>query len=110
MRTWRNLAFALLASIALAHLIFRPPAAIAAAPLGTNTWLSSWSFNDTTNWTSDLGFAPLSLTNISALPFGDYTALVMDSTNAAWLRYQTTEVGGTRNLTVDAGSVLYTAS
>jgi hypothetical protein len=105
MRTWRKSVLLSLASFALAHLILRPPAAIAAAPLGTNTWLSTWSFNDTTNWTSDLGFAPLSQTNISALPFGDYTALVMDSTNAAWLRYRTTEADGTRNLTVDAGSI-----
>jgi hypothetical protein len=95
-----------LASFALALLVSRPPAVIAAAPLGTNTWLSTWSFNDTTNWTSDLGFAPLSRTNISALPFGDYTALVLDSADAAWLRYRTTETDGTRNLTVDAGSIL----
>ena len=29
------------------------------------TPLDSWSFNDTTNWTSDNGYKPLSFTNIT---------------------------------------------
>ena len=39
------------------------------------TPLDSWSFNDTTNWTSGLGYAPVSFTNITGLSwFGDGTS------------------------------------
>jgi Concanavalin A-like lectin/glucanases superfamily/Bacterial TSP3 repeat len=67
--------------------------------------LDSWSFYDTTGWTSDYGYLPVSFTNITASIYGDDGALVLDSTNAAWLRYNVIEGDGTTNLTVNMGSV-----
>jgi len=37
----------------------------------TNTPLDSWSFQNTTNWTSDLGYAPVSFTNLNSSWLGD---------------------------------------
>src|ERR1017187_4926161 len=75
---------------------------------GTNSspWLDSWSFNDTSGWTSDLGYAPVSFTNITWTWQGEWTALMVDSTNAAWLQYTVTESSGTNNLAVDQGTVI----
>src|SRR5258708_6172871 len=69
--------------------------------------LNSWSFDDTTNWVSDLGYAPLSFTNLNSSLLGDGNALLLDSTNAAWLQYKTVESDGTNNLTVGRGSVMF---
>ncbi len=78
---------------------------------GTNysfpTPLDSWSFNDTTNWTSDLGYAPASFTNITALQFGNVTSLGLNTNIPAWLQYNVAENDGTTNLTVDQGSVAF---
>src|SRR6266849_2724728 len=42
--------------------------------------LNTWSFDNTNNWTSDLGYAPLAFTNLSSSLLGDGPALVLDST------------------------------
>jgi hypothetical protein len=76
-------------------------------PTNSPTMLDSWSFTDTNTWTSDYGFAPLSFTNLSASILGNGTALVLDSTNAAWLRYNVTETNGSNNLTVNQGTVMF---
>jgi hypothetical protein len=47
----------------------------------------------------------LAFTNISALAFGVYTALVMDSTDAASLRFNTAEANGSSNPTTDKGTL-----
>jgi hypothetical protein len=73
----------------------------------TNTLLSTWSFTDTTNWLSDRGYPPLSFTNLSASDLGAGTALVVDSTNAAWLRYKVVESDGSTNLAIGRGSVMF---
>jgi hypothetical protein len=65
--------------------------------------LDSWSFYDTNALTSDLGYAPVSWTNLAVSNLGDGTngnALVLDSTNAAWLQYNVVENDGTTNLWV----------
>ncbi len=49
--------------------------------------LSYWTFSDTNDWTSDLDSKPLSYSNLGVSDLGDGTALVVDSTNAAWLTY-----------------------
>ncbi len=67
--------------------------------------LDSWSFNDTNAWTSDNGYAPVSFTNLAVSLLGDGTAVVVDSTNAAWLQYNVVESDGRTNLTVNQGSV-----
>ena len=77
-------------------------------PGATNTsFLGSWSFNDTNAWTSDQGYAPVSFTNLGVSYFGQYTAAVVDSTNAAWLRYNVVETNGATNVTVDNGTVMF---
>ncbi len=75
-------------------------------PVYNNTSpLSSWSFYDTNAWESDYGYCPVSFTNLNATLSGDGTALVLNSTNAAWLQYNVYESDGTTNLTVNQGSV-----
>ena len=69
--------------------------------------LDSWSFDDTNTWASDFGYVPVSFTNLSASDLGEFWAMVVDSTNAAWARYNVLEADGTTNLTVDQGSVLF---
>ncbi len=83
--------------------------AIGQPAIPTNTYppLDSWSFNDTNKWLSDLGYAPVSFTNLGVSYLGDGTSLVVDSTNVAWLQYNVVESDGTTNLTVDQGSVLF---
>ena len=73
---------------------------------GTNyTLLNSWSFNDTNGWTSDVGTSPVSFTNVSGMPFGDGTALTVNSTNPAWVQYRLVETNDATNLTLAAGSI-----
>jgi hypothetical protein len=76
-------------------------------PGSTPPLLDCWSFSDTNYWKSDLRFAPISFTNLSASLLGDGTAVVIDSTNAAWLRYNTTETNGTNELLVGLGTLVF---
>ena len=71
------------------------------------TPLDYWSFNDTNAWASDGGYAPMSFTNLDSSWLGDWTALVLDNTNAAWLQYRVIESNGTNHLKVDRGSVMF---
>jgi len=73
----------------------------------TNTPLDSWSFHDNTNWTSDLGYAPVSFTNLNFSYLGDGASLVVDTNIPAWLQYNVYEDDGTTNLTVDSGTVTF---
>ena len=45
-----------------------------------------WTFGDTNNWTSRLGYAPASFTNLNPSLLGDGTAVVVDSADPAWLQ------------------------
>ena len=73
----------------------------------TNTPLASWSFGDSTNWTSDFGYAPISFTNLNFSRLGNGASLVVDTNIPAWLQYNVSEADGTTNLTVDVGSVTF---
>jgi hypothetical protein len=73
----------------------------------TNTPLDSWSFNDSTYWTSDNGYDPVSFTNLSISPIGNFRSLVLDTNVPAWLQYNVFESDGTTNLTVDNGTVMF---
>ena len=73
----------------------------------TNAPLDSWSFNDHTNWTSDLGYAPVSFTNLNFAHLGNGASLVVDTNVPAWLQYNVYESDGTTNLTVDSGTVTF---
>jgi concanavalin A-like lectin/glucanase superfamily protein/thrombospondin type 3 repeat protein len=72
--------------------------------------LNSWYFEDT-NWLSSHGYPPVSFTNLVNLVTtpgnGDGNALLLDSTNNAWLQYNVFESDGHTNLTVDQGSVSF---
>jgi hypothetical protein len=71
------------------------------------TPLEAWYFEDTNAWPNAYGFDPISFTNLSSSCLGDDTAVVVDSTDPAWLQYNTYEADGTTNLTVDSGSVMF---
>ena len=74
----------------------------------TNTPLASWSFGDSTNWTSDSGYAPVSFTNLAFSKLGNGASLVVDTNVPAWLQYKVYESGGATNLVVDGeGSVTF---
>ena len=73
----------------------------------TNIPLDSWSFYDPTNWTSDLGYPPVSLTNIAFSNLGNFQSLVVDTNLLAWLQYKVQESDGKTNLTVDNGTVTF---
>jgi hypothetical protein len=71
------------------------------------TNLNSWTFGDTNTWLSDNGYAPVSFTNLTGSRMGDIGgfSLVLDSTNAAWLRFNLMETNGATNLTMQIGTV-----
>jgi alpha-tubulin suppressor-like RCC1 family protein len=73
-------------------------------PPDPNVQLCTWSFEDT-SWYSDLGYAPVSFTNLNNPPSFDGNALQVDSTNAAWLQYNIVEGDGTTNLTFNQGAI-----
>src|SRR3569833_3620552 len=71
------------------------------------TNISSWSFYDTNTWTSDLGYLPLSSTNISRRNLGDNGSLSVDTNVPAWLQYNVFEKDGWTILTVDQGTITF---
>jgi len=73
----------------------------------TNIALETWTFYDSTNWTSDDGYYPISFTNLNIAQLGDGHSLVVDTNVPAWLQYNIFDVGGVTNLTVDQGSVTF---
>ncbi len=91
-----------LASAAQAVLL-TPPGGGSSWP--TNAPLDSWSFNDTTNWTSDLGYFPLSFSNIASAYFGDGTSLILNTNVPAWLQYNAVETNGATNLSISYGTL-----
>ena len=67
--------------------------------------LNSWSFdNEDDIWASDLGYDPVSFTNLTTT-IGDNTAILLDTGTPAWLQYNVYESDGRTNLTADQGSV-----
>lgn len=78
---------------------------------GTNspsyTPLESWYFEDTNTWQNAFGFNPVTFANLSSSPLGDGQAVVVDSSNQAFLQYNVYEADGTTNLAVDQGTVLF---
>jgi len=89
--------------------------AVAQAPPGggggsggtTYTPLNSWSFHDSTYWTSDHTNAPVSFTNLDFSYLGLGSSLVVDTNIPAWLKFNVVETNGMTNLTVNQGSVLF---
>jgi hypothetical protein len=109
---WRGILTITLLAIALFHVASNGRAqGLPGGGSGTNqptyTPLDSWYFEDTNSWPSAYGFNSISFTNLSASPLGDDLAVVVDSTNQAWLQYNVYEADGTTNLTVDTGSITF---
>ena len=73
----------------------------------TNTPLDSWSFEDSTYWTSDYGYAPVSFTNLAFSSLGNGASLVVDTNIPAWLNYNVYESDGTTNLIVNYGTLTF---
>ena len=69
--------------------------------------LNVWSFQDTTNWTSDYGTAPVSFSNLDFAYLGNGSSLVVNTDAPAWLQFNVTEASGTTNLTLDIGTVRF---
>jgi hypothetical protein len=69
------------------------------------TNISSWEFYDTNTWTSDLGYLPLSSTNIVSSNLGDNGSLAVDTNVPAWVQYNVFEKDGWTNLTVNQGTI-----
>jgi len=79
-------------------------------PGGTNSnpWLDSWSFADTNYWTSDLGYYPISFTNLSVSTNGPGNSLLIDSTNESQLLFDTWNSDGTTNFNLAGeGSLMF---
>jgi len=72
----------------------------------TNAFSATWSFQDTTNWTSDAGYYPAGYTNITSATNADGTALQVDSSSPAYLAYNLVETDGTVELQVDRGGIM----
>jgi hypothetical protein len=89
--------------------LFSAARLLAQVGLPTNSigWLDYWPFSDTKNWTTELGYAPISFTNLSVSDWGDGMALLMDSPDPAWLQYAVTESDGTTNITTTTGSWMF---
>jgi hypothetical protein len=108
----QNITVILARAFMVAGFLFYGISGLAQLPPGwkggpTNTPLDSWSFHDSTNWTSDLGYQPVSFTNLNYSRLGNGNSLVVDTNIPAWLQYNVYESDGTTNLTVDAGSVTF---
>jgi|ERR1044071_2910854 hypothetical protein len=91
--------------ILFASLCLTPRLDAQGIPPDTTNLLTSWSFWDTNAWHSDWDYAPISYTNLTASTLGDGTALVLNTTNFACLRYNVTESTGTNNIKVDVGAL-----
>jgi hypothetical protein len=81
---------------------------LAQAQLTPPDWptnISSWGFDDTNTWASDLGYLPLSFTNITESGLGDGGSLSVDTNVPAWLQYNVFEKDGWTNLTVNQGTL-----
>jgi len=79
---------------------FRPP---------TNTPIASWSFFDSTNWTSDQGYPPVSYTNLAFSYLGEFASVVVSTNVPAWLNFNVVEPStGATNLVLEApGSLAF---
>jgi hypothetical protein len=74
----------------------------------SNPWLNSWSFADTNRWASDLGYFPLSFTNLSVSTNGPGNSLLIDSRNESQLVFGTWNSDSSTNLNVTAnGSLMF---
>jgi hypothetical protein len=100
---WRIQLFAVL----LCSNTFSEMRAAAPDPNSTNGLIGSWTFDDTTSWYSDFGYAPISFTNLSYAQLNGINCLVMDSTNASRLQFNVVEADSHTNITVGQGTLMF---
>ena len=94
-----------LVALLLPRMVFCQPAP--STNSHSRPWMEYWSFSNTNTWQTELGYSPVSYTNLGVSCLGDGTSVVVDdSTNAAWLQYNVWESDGYTNLTVDVGSAM----
>ncbi|HEY3762348.1 MAG TPA: LamG-like jellyroll fold domain-containing protein [Verrucomicrobiae bacterium] len=72
-----------------------------------NAPLQTWSFANPVNWTNDAGYPPISFANLSHSYLGNGQSMVLDTNVPAWLNYNVIETNGTKNLTVNTGSIAF---
>ncbi len=70
--------------------------------------LDSWSFSDTNQWKSDLGYYPTLSTNLMVTNNGPGNSLLIDTTNVSQLVFDTWNSDGTTNLNLTSdGSLMF---
>jgi hypothetical protein len=99
---WQGGVIFILVLFSAARLLAQP-----SFPTNSDGFLDSWSFYDTNGWTSDLGYAPVSFTNVGVSLLGNGTALVVDSPSPAGIEYFGIEPDGTTNITTDTATWMF---
>jgi hypothetical protein len=102
-----RLNFVLTRAFIVAGFLLATIGAQAQATWPTNGLLETWSFTDSTGWTSDHGHAPGSFTNLANSYLGNGYSLVVDSNVTAWLQYNVVETNGAMNFAADAGTLMF---
>jgi hypothetical protein len=102
-----RLNFVLTRAICVAGFLLAAGGVRAQASWPTNGLLETWSFQDSTGWTSDHGHAPSAFTNLNSSNLGNGSSLVVDSNLPARLQYNVVEAGGATNFAADAGTVMF---
>jgi hypothetical protein len=103
----RRVNFVLPRALCVAGFLMAAGGAHAQASWPTNGLLETWSFQDSTGWTSDHGHAPSAFNNLNSSNLGNGASLVVDSNLTAWLQYNVVETNGTTNFAADAGTVMF---
>lgn len=102
-----QLGFILTRILYVAGFLLAGNGARAQASWPTNGLLETWSFTNSTGWTSDHGHAPVSFTNLANSYLGNGYSLVVDSNLPARLQYNVVETNGATNFTAGAGTVMF---
>ncbi len=77
------------------------------ASLYVNSLLGRWRFDNTNTWVGDEGQLPLADTNLIGVPSWNTNAVLIDSTNQSFLRYNLVETNGDNNLDLAVGTVRF---
>jgi len=71
----------------------------------SNVRLGYWPFDNTNTWVGAEGQLPLLATNVAGVTNWDINAVLIDSTNAAILKYRDIETNGNANINLRSGTV-----
>jgi hypothetical protein len=69
--------------------------------------LGYWPFDNTNTWVGAEGQLPLQATNVVGVPSWSTNAVLIDSTNAAILKYRDVETNGNANINLRSGTVCF---